>query len=704
MLKMVVTILLCASTVALAEELPLWGGGKPVCTEPEYQAIPVVVSDGQGGAIIAWVDYRNGNYDPYMGWANGDIYAQRVDSNGNQLWQNNGVAVCIASGEQYGIQIAPDGSGGAIIAWNDSRGGGGDVYAQRISPSGTALWTQNGLQICAASGSQYSLSLAVDSSGGAAFAWSDSRRGLGYVDIYAQYISPSGTPAWTANGVPVCTASSGTIFGNGPAEGPQIISDGAGGWVIAWYDYRNGTWDPIDRKWTECDIYTQKLTSSGSRAWTVNGVLICNAIGDQYMPVLVSDGAGGAIVAWNDVRVAFDTDIYAQRIISAGSPAWAANGVPVAMDMFDQLLPAIVTDGAGGAVIAWEDYRTDIDGDIYAQRIAPSGNLLWEPGGTMVAMSFGRVEYAVKAARDPSNGDIIVVWSSWQESTKVDVFAQRLTLSGNRVWGDEGTAACDWPANQQNPAVTVGSTGPIVVWDDDRTYVPGTPKYLADIYVQRFGAPSSVDQISEARLASDGTPVILTDKVVTAAFPDFFYIEESDRSSGIKVVGTGPGQGRLAQLEGVLETADSERQIRLTAAAADRGPGVVPKPLAMPNRSVGGSSVKVGDEVRVPGVGGPGLNNIGLLVTVFGRVGFISDYYHWDGPHFYIDDGSGLSDGSGNTGLRIIWNGSNLNGSPFVKVTGIASCVVPYGMTTPVPVIRPRSDSDIVIQIAAIGP
>lgn len=79
-----------------------------------------------------------------------DIYAQHVTGSGKFLWAINGTPVTKAPGTQgvpYGmpphnsIQIAPDLSGGMILAWPDGRNGfcsnavfmtECDVYAQRI--------------------------------------------------------------------------------------------------------------------------------------------------------------------------------------------------------------------------------------------------------------------------------------------------------------------------------------------------------------------------------------------------------------------------------------------------------------------------------------------------------------------------------------------------------------------------------------------
>jgi len=47
------------------------------------------------------------------------------------------VAICTASSEQYSPQIVSDGSGGAIITWTDYRNGNSDIYAQVVNSSGS---------------------------------------------------------------------------------------------------------------------------------------------------------------------------------------------------------------------------------------------------------------------------------------------------------------------------------------------------------------------------------------------------------------------------------------------------------------------------------------------------------------------------------------------------------------------------------------
>src|SRR5580765_5662243 len=57
-------------------------------------------------------------------------------------------------------------------------------------------------------------------------------------------------------------------------------------------------------------------------------VPVCTAAGPAYNPVAVSDGAGGAIVAWEDNRGPASR-IFAQRIKADGTRAWATDGIAI---------------------------------------------------------------------------------------------------------------------------------------------------------------------------------------------------------------------------------------------------------------------------------------------------------------------------------------------------------------------------------------
>ena len=316
--------------------IPLWGyPGIPVAISDSIQRYPSIVSDGAGGCIVAWEDRRNGNVD---------IYAQRVDSSGSPIWNNSGVAVCIAAGPQYRPQITSDGFGGAVVTWEDNRSENYQVFAQRISNTGAQLWEFNGLTLCSLLSVQPSI---INVNNNFIVSWNDFRNGN--KDVYAQKIGLDGSPQWAENGIPICVVDS-------SQGGTSIIADNCGGVIISWWDYRNGNWD----------IYSQRVDSSGILLWDSVGVAVCDADSDQEYLSVVSDGRSGAIVTWQDYRNG-NWDIYCQRVDSSGVLQWGGGGLPVCVELSYQGHPEIVSDGDCGAIVAWADNRNS--GCVYAQRV-----------------------------------------------------------------------------------------------------------------------------------------------------------------------------------------------------------------------------------------------------------------------------------------------------------------------------------------------
>ena len=328
---------------------PLWTtDGVVICALDLNQQNPAIVSDASGGAIVVWQDNRNGL---------ADIFAQRVDAVGDTLWMADGVAVCTVARAQINPVAVADGLGGVIATWVDRRADLGDIYAQRLDASGTALWKTDGVALCAATADQTVPVLVSDISGGAIVAWADNRKGDR--DIYAQRVRDDGAPQWDVDGVALCAEPD-------DQNNPTIVSDfGAtafsgvvGGAIVAWEDKRNGF---------DYNIYAAHVNSVGDRAWTPDGVALCTAPLNQVKPAAAKDADSGAIVAWEDHRPNFHADVYARRVDMDGSPQWAANGILVCGAAGDQLDPAAALGDAGSAIVVWEDLRTG-SYDVYAQR------------------------------------------------------------------------------------------------------------------------------------------------------------------------------------------------------------------------------------------------------------------------------------------------------------------------------------------------
>ena len=448
-----------------ASGAPRWGGGGDVvvCTSAVNAINPAVASDGAGGAIVAWMDYRLGTWD---------IFAARVDSVAGLHWTPNGAAICTVARDQWYPQLASDGAGGAILAWQDYRTGVADIYGQRVNAVGAGQWGVGGAVICDAADQQYSPVIAADGLGGAIVAWQD-YRAAGIADIYAQRVNAAGAGQLGGNGLGVCTAAQGQYA-------PALLPDGAGGTLVAWEDFRSGDYA----------IYAQSVSVGGLLRWAADGVPLCTAPGNQLTPWIAADGAGGAVVAWPDSRVG-DADIYAQRVSGLGVVQWATDGVPVYLAPGIEYTPLTVATHDGGAILVWKEKRGG-DYDIVASRFGPEGSPLWPE--TRVCFAPG-VQAPADAISDGADG-LIVAWQD-PRNGNADIYAQRVDATGAVSWGTDGVAVCAAAGAQVSPRLAAdGAGGAVVTWQDGRA---GN----ADIYAQR------VDAAGTPSWAQDGVPLCM---------------------------------------------------------------------------------------------------------------------------------------------------------------------------------------------------
>jgi hypothetical protein len=446
--------------------------GTALCTAANDQIDPVIASDGGGGAIVAWEDHRVVD----------GIYVQRVDAAGAPLWAIDGVPLCTAPGGQSAPAIVSDGTGGAIVAWADSRGLASHIYAQRVSGSGAPLWTADGVAL-AGSGpgpSQTRPQIVSDGANGAIVIWSEWRPTT-LDDLYAQRVNGAGIPLWSPGAVPLCAAAS-------TQHHVTVASDGAGGVIVVWEDWR-----------TAKDIYARRVDAAGTPLWTVDGVALCTAGGAQN-PEAITDGVGGAIVTWEDFRSGLG-DVYAQRVDAVGTPLWTQNGVGLCTHASNQRSPVISTDATGGAIVIWDDYRSGGSSlsDVYGRRVDASGTALWTVDG--VAICTAILNQSRSAAVLDGAGGVIVPWYDDRAGgfQVWDIYTRRVSASGMPLGGPNGIPICT-ALNDQVDAASVpsGAGGAILVWEDYRSG-------QSDIYAHRVPSFPAVS----APTIESGPPVFL---------------------------------------------------------------------------------------------------------------------------------------------------------------------------------------------------
>ncbi len=182
------------------------------------------------------------------------------------------------------------------------------------------------------------------------------------------------------------------------------------------------------------------------------------------------------------------------------------------------------------------------------------------------------------------------------------------------------------------------------------------------------------DRISDAMNNPDGTQVLFNlFKKITAVFDTCFYIEEPDRTRGIKVMGsTTRSVGESVMLSGTLHGSLGERCL-VNIQELSAAPGTPLSPLMFRVSQLGG---RAPDDYTEGLFGTAGLYNVGLLVRLCGRV--TSHGTGW----FYLNDGSGA--------VRVHSDKTVADGDT-VGVTGV--CTVDFAWAE----IRTRQQSDVMI-------
>jgi hypothetical protein len=369
------------------------------------------------------------------------------------------LAIATAAGGQSAPAIVPDGAGGAIVAWQDLRSSVTeiDIYAQHVLASGDvdAAWPANGAALCVIEGQQNTFTMTSDGAGGAIVTWMDTRPGASVADIFTQHVLASGIvdARWPVNGLAVSTAA-------GLQEFPAIVEDGAGGAIITWDDARSVA--------SGLDVYAQHVLNSGvvDPAWPVDGRALCTAAGDQGRGSITSDGAHGAIAVWTDARAVGTDHIFAQHVLASGAvdPVWPVDGTPVSNAALIESRPLAVPDGDGGAIVNWQGFTVQLN--MYVQHVTAAGIVdpTWSAGG-LALTDTDRQQSHGAIVPDGAGGAVI----AWQDSA--DIVAQHVLASGalDPAYPDTGRAVCNLPSAQGVPElVATSGGGAIATWVDGR--------------------------------------------------------------------------------------------------------------------------------------------------------------------------------------------------------------------------------------------
>lgn len=526
-----------------ADGIRLWERDVAVATASGDQGLlqPVVVTDGSDGAFVFWHDRQRSK-----------IYLRLLASDGSKSWPSARV-VAITGEEKFSPAGVGSGQGDVIVAWAEGRNGAAcsasgqadcDIYAQKFDHDGQRLWSNLGRPLVRAAANQgvSGIALAPDGHGGVFAAWQDARPDC--CKVYVQHLDQNGRPLWAENGVRISPEPF-IVFG--PMFGPPVAaSDGEGGVLVAWIE------NQVNPVTESPPLKIQRLDADGNALWTEGGIKVGEPSTVYFS--MVPDSAGGALLGFTMSSVNRLHDAAVQKVAPDGTTPWGAQGVRAAVASYYHLAPEVVSDGRGGAFVAWVDNTytrfMQEDADIRAQRILADGRLVWSDEGRVICDLPG-VQDNPRILR-ASNGGAFLFWRDCRDYLDINdchvsanLYGQHMRRNGTFAWAGQGApvskAAGSQGVGQGTPvrASSIAGTpdqagGAILAWPDGR--VGGCDNAVwtteCDVRAQRVADdPTPSDADLEVNLSVTRAPAtgLLTFKIKVSNLGP-------DTAEGIKLI------------------------------------------------------------------------------------------------------------------------------------------------------------------------
>ena len=375
---------------------------------------PQIVSTSDGGTYVAWL--TSGNFH---------IYLQRLDINGDSQWNPGGILVSDAPNYSwiavYHMNLAVDAANNAIISSVDTRTGNWEVYAYKIDTNGNHVWNEDGLALSSDGSENIAPRLLVEPSDSSiVVSWFESTNNS---SLLLQRISPAGEMLWGASGLSVSTfnaslvspqpalSSDGQILvqaikqtGSFPALSSQVILqkyalDGTAQWN-AWLPLTDPVGFPLGNwlqdiqpdlvggafsSWTEMTTQNQtgkiqSVSAAGNLDWTSAVEASTSANNFRVSPrlALANDGSG-VFSVWGESDAAqINRGILAQLIDTTGARLWGDGGLdvePMGLSSFLDINTGHVDDDLLLSYIRQYSLGTM---DIFASRLDADGTFAWD--------------------------------------------------------------------------------------------------------------------------------------------------------------------------------------------------------------------------------------------------------------------------------------------------------------------------------------
>jgi hypothetical protein len=412
------------------------------------QVIPKIAVCPNGNYYVGYFSQENNNYN---------IRLQRLDYEGNALWEGNGLIISEHPSMTWltDWDLAADNENHAILTWQDIRSGGNNnTVAYRIAPDGEFVWGEDGVMLSSSTAFDVAPKVTVTAENNAVFAWQSDDV------IIMQKVNPEGIKQWGEWGI--------TLSCTNRYSWPQLLPVGDDDIIMKFFEDSGPAWAPIRH------ILAQRFNSDGEPVWENNTVISDAGTMTAWTQILpfINDGNDGFYITWHDyTQSSTEASAWIQHINAEGEAQFQTNGVLLSFqnetNQFYPMLAKLSNDP--NLYIYWNEVNGDQNlWGIYGQKISPEGEMLWCSNGKAV------FPLSLKSIRPlftfSSNSEVMLVYENSFSSTENSFLVTCLDNNGEFVWETESLPISSAQSNKVHPEVSKFYNNQwVFTWEDDRT-------------------------------------------------------------------------------------------------------------------------------------------------------------------------------------------------------------------------------------------
>ncbi len=317
------------------------------------------------------------------------------------------------------------------IAWMDNTSGNYNTYAQLLDFMGAPVFTTPVL-VSNHTTMSWLTEWDVDSDpyGNLILCFQDLRNVTNNVVIYK--LTQTGDFPWGLNGIMLSNDTDDAYSNMSPVV--QCLSDGR---TIAAWQRMTGT---------TSEIRLQSLAAAeGDLEWSANGIQITSTTARYTWPQLRDGLDGNVLVKYYEDTGPVWAPTRHMLMLSYDDNGFSNWTNPVVIQglggisAWNQLI-GFAPDGAGGAVLTWHDDRNGVNiSYTYVQHVTLAGIMTMQPDGAPVSLETGYHQFYPRVNINTDTQEIYIFWN--RVSGNQDMWGlqmQKLSLSGERLWGDNG--------------------------------------------------------------------------------------------------------------------------------------------------------------------------------------------------------------------------------------------------------------------------